>query len=218
MARKSVPVDTIESDSTTSVTPISDNTVSGANNDAANTESELVNGFESVNPGDTGNGSDSGGTAGSGTATGTRRRGRPPGSTNAPRKTKTNLGGLESILLSLHAMASGFLEVPELALDPDEAKLMADAAAQVAAHYNHVMNPKVLAWANLAMVCGGVYGTRYAAVRMRLKAEAANRAALVKQAAPGNVREMKSGTNAAPGLPDYSAYAFRPDNTPLAAE
>lgn len=48
---------------------------------------------------------------------------------------------------------------------------MAEAIVKVSEQYDHAMNPKVLAWVNLAMVAGGIYGTRVVAIRARLAAE-----------------------------------------------
>jgi hypothetical protein len=70
-------------------------------------------------------------------------------------------------------MAGAILDTPELALDDGESKALADAAQKVAAHYDHSMDPKTLAWVNLAMVAGGIYGTRIFAIRARLKKDAA---------------------------------------------
>lgn len=214
MARKSVPDTTIPTgvipDGNNNDAKFVDDAITGSNNIVTEPEPEpepaIIGGFESVDPSDVGNGSGSGGTG--------KRRGRPPGSHYGPRKTKaqTNLSGLEGILLSMHAMAAGFLEVQELALDPAEAKLLADAAVQVAAYYGSVVNPKVLAWVNLAMVCGGIYGTRFAAYRMRMKSEGANRPKLVAQPI---TRKDNANTN----VPPPFAFTFpMADNAPHVPE
>jgi len=63
-------------------------------------------------------------------------------------------------------------ETPELELADAEAKGLADAVAKVSALYDTKMNPRVLAWMNLAMVAGGIYGTRVWAIRARLNKDA----------------------------------------------
>lgn len=79
-------------------------------------------------------------------------------------------------------MLASATHTPELALDskPDksgkgEHDRLGEAITTVAAQYGHVVDPKVAAWMNLMIVCGAVYGTRYAAISMRLKMESDNR-------------------------------------------
>ena len=137
-------------------------------------ESEVIAGYESVDPGTVGFGSSGGSVTG-------KRRGRPPGSRNTSRNpdaistTKTNtanLAGIETVLFSLHLMAATAFKTPELALDATEAKKLADAVANVAKHYPVVLTEKQLAWTNLCIIAGGLYGTRFVALQMRLKADA----------------------------------------------
>jgi hypothetical protein len=153
-------------------------------------ERETINGFETIEPGDA-----AGRAAGSGSG---KRRGRPPGSAAGAKKaSKADIGGLESILFSLHMMGAAILDTPELVLDEGEAKALADAAAKVAGHYNHTIDPRTVAWVNLAMVAGGIYGTRVFAIRARHRAAQAG----PKQAPPlRNVVDFKAGkTSAAAG-------------------
>jgi hypothetical protein len=70
---------------------------------------------------------------------------------------------------------SAVTKTPELALDPDEAKELAKAAAEVQKHYDTVIDPKTLAWVQLGMVAASVYGPRMIAVNIRLKNEKAQR-------------------------------------------
>lgn len=60
----------------------------------------------------------------------------------------------------MHGMAAAFLQTPELAIDGEEAKLLADAIAEVGKHYNIAPDPVTQAWLNLSMVVGAVYGPR----------------------------------------------------------
>lgn len=117
--------------------------------------------------------------AGAAASTETRRgRGRPPGSSantggtqTSKAKIQASLDGIEGILLSMHLMASTFLKVPELALSDDEAKKLTTAIARVASHYDVSASDKSLAWVNLAMCAGGIYGTRIWAYQLRTKSE-----------------------------------------------
>ena len=114
-----------------------------------------------------------------GTETGTpikRKRGRPKGSgKGSSQKTKTDqtsLDGIEAILLNLHMMGAAFLKVPELQLSPEEAEKLSEAIARVSALYDFGASEKTLAWVNLTMALGSVYGTRIFAYSLRMKAEA----------------------------------------------
>ncbi len=109
-----------------------------------------------VNPADarTGDGGDSG--------TG-KRRGRPRGTAGRRNKsTSETSANLEALLFSLHAMAASFTSIPELMLTQDEAKLLADATKRVSDLYEiSVIPEKAMAWINLCIVAGGIYGPRY---------------------------------------------------------
>lgn len=48
---------------------------------------------------------------------------------------------------------------------------MADAGKEVMKHYSFGMSEKRLAWINLTVVCGGIYGTRMMAWGIRKRAE-----------------------------------------------
>ncbi len=90
-----------------------------------------------------------------------KRRGRPAGTgTRKSKASAPNLSGIESLLVSLHVFAAAALKEPALALTKDEAKSLSDAVGKVAEHYPVTIDPKTMAWVNLAMVAGGIYGTR----------------------------------------------------------
>ena len=131
-----------------------------------------------------GNGNDVGnGSAGS--QPGKRKRGRPPGSrngnsgngngsanTSAKKKATVDISGLEKLLFSTHAMLAGLTKTPEFCIDQSEAKMLAEGAANVARHYNVIVNEKTQDWANLIMCLGAVYGTRFVAISTRKKSKA----------------------------------------------
>lgn len=139
--------------------------------DVAGNEPEVINGFATFDPGDaidrigTASGDDSGG----GTK---RRRGRPPGSGAGAKKTNktVHLGGVEKILYSVHMMM-GAVIAPELALNEAEAATYAEAINEVSKHYNNYIDPKLMAWINLAICVGGIYVPRVIAIRNRVASE-----------------------------------------------
>ena len=92
-------------------------------------------------------------------------------------------------------MLALYAKTPEIALDQKEAKLIAEAVANVGEHYDLTMDPKTGAWVNLFMVVGGLYGPRFFAFRSRRLAEKAE-AKKPQMAAPAVV------TNPAPVSPD----------------
>jgi hypothetical protein len=71
----------------------------------------------------------------------------------------------------MHAMAAGAFDTPELALDDDEAKQIANATAEVAKHYSVNIDPKTLAWMNFGWAVSCVYGSRVVAITMRRRNE-----------------------------------------------
>jgi hypothetical protein len=93
-----------------------------------------------------------------------RRRGRPPG----PSRPKIQASGVEALLLGIHNTLYTVFNVEELELQPAEAKQLATAYADVAAHYPMMnFDPKYAALANFAGVVSIVYGSRFMAFRMR---------------------------------------------------
>lgn len=143
---------------------------------------------------------DVGGTATGGpdsdTGTGNRSRGRPRGtaSSGASQKEKPNafrLAGMESTLLSIHTMLAAMTQVPEMMIDPAEAKSLVTCAENVARHYAvGGMTEKTVDWLNLFMALGAVYGTRIVAVNARSKSNKAKdvtpKARPPQQAQPGS--------------------------------
>jgi hypothetical protein len=134
-----------------------------------NINAETIAGFTAVNPGDIGN--DTATDNGNG-STG-KRRGRKPGTKNKAKDASVNLtAGLELLLLSVHSMGATFLSIEELALDPKEAKLLADAIHGVAEQFPVALDPKYIAIGNLATVAVGIYGMRIFAYKTRVKQDA----------------------------------------------
>lgn len=84
------------------------------------------------------------------------------------------------MLFGVHSMLAMITKTPELMLSEGESALLAKAAMDVAQHYPIGASEKTMAWANLAMVAGGLYGSRVVAVIQTRKTEAAKRPAPVK--------------------------------------
>lgn len=127
-----------------------------------------------------------------------KKRGRKPGVGNgqrpsgksagkSPAQDRQSVDGLGKLLFSLHAMAAIKFQVPELAIDNNEGKLIASAIADVQAHYNWDVSPDVQIWVNLVTAMGAVYGPRAVSIYVRKK-----QAKTVKRPEPTIVK--KEGT------------------------
>lgn len=125
-----------------------------------------------------GGGSSDGGPAGSG---GRTRRKYTRRATSGGKAQTLPLDVLSGILLSSHAMLAGITRTAELAIAPEEADTLARALSTVNAFYDVKVAEKTLAWVNLAMVAGTIYGTRLVAIRVRRGNERAARAATQPQ-------------------------------------
>ena len=101
-----------------------------------------------------------------------KRRGRPPGSKNNAPKAASNqdIGAIEATLLSIHIVLVA--RIPEMAIEPAEAKMMAEAIARVSRHYPKVaavMTGKIADHIALFTAVSAVYGTRLVAINERVK-------------------------------------------------
>ena len=155
-------------------------------------EPEIINGFESEQP-------TTERIAGSGDGTGKRKRGRPAGSRNNPAqagaKESVRLESLKisDLLYSVHLMGAEICKVPELELDKEEAAKLADAIADVSKYYITAFDPKKVAWVHLAVIAGGIYGTRIFAYRNRISAQ--------KSLGPQAVKPSPKPTPVNPSVP-----------------
>lgn len=68
-------------------------------------------------------------------------------------------------------MLAGIIKTPELAIDKTEADTIAAAAAQVAELYNIEASAHMVAWTNLLMTLGMVYGPRVVVMMSKPKAQ-----------------------------------------------
>jgi hypothetical protein len=99
-----------------------------------------------------------------------RKRGRPRGSANTQKaQPKSNLvADLESLLISGHFMLAGVLDMKELEIDEIEAKRLSEALTKLSEFYPVGMSPKKMAWINLSMALGSIYGPRAVAIAKKV--------------------------------------------------
>lgn len=129
-----------------------------------------------------------------------RKRGRPPGSGNksrganvgaenrvesgsertAAKRTPLAVDQLAKQIEGGHKLLALFLKKPlgdEAAslfeVSPDESKQLAQAAKNLASHYNITVSPVVMAWIQLGATASAIYGPRVAILVAMKKAEAA---------------------------------------------
>lgn len=102
-----------------------------------------------------------------------RGRGRPKGSTNKPATGKTpghqDIGAIEGAILSIHLILAQ--KIPEMALEPSEAKMLAEAVSRVSRHYpavSAVITGKIADHVSLFTALTAVYGTRLLAIKNRM--------------------------------------------------
>lgn len=97
-----------------------------------------------------------------------KRRGRKAGSAKT---SNLDVSGLESLLYAVHMGLASVAKVPELRLEQEEAKTLAEASSNVLRHYDIGATQKAFDWAHLAIAIGTVYGSRIIAIQFRRKAE-----------------------------------------------
>lgn len=99
-------------------------------------------------------------------------------------------------------MIAGAFRAPELAIGQTEGVALAQAIAEVQAHYGDALDPKTQAWVNFGIVAASVYGPRVWVMRERMRAERdasrESEAALVPGAKP---RRQKPKEEPDAGLP-----------------
>lgn len=147
---------------------------SSSGTERRNSEPEIVYGFDAVNPATE---RFAAGSSGNPRLTKSgridRRTLRGGAGGNRAEETPGLLDGskisLEGLLYSLHLMGKEILSLPEMEIDRDEAKKLAEAVAEVNRFYKVAIDPKKLAWVNLGLVGVTIYGPRFAAARNRRK-------------------------------------------------
>lgn len=100
-----------------------------------------------------------------GGATAKRKRGRPPGSgAKAKENVHIDVGSVETILFNVHAMVAAATGYDKVAINQEEASSLAKAVNNVQQFYPTHISAKALAWTNLFMVAGTIYGSRIVAI------------------------------------------------------
>jgi hypothetical protein len=95
--------------------------------------------------------------------TGTRRRGRPPGTRNkttiaeSAQKVSQTLENIEGMLQGIHIAVGAMIQYPAFELSDKEAKAYADAIKMFSAHYPTIVSSKQVATVNLLATVSGIY-------------------------------------------------------------
>lgn len=100
-----------------------------------------------------------------------RKRGRKPGTGKAQASGTIDPDNIEVLLFNVHSMLAMMTGIGQLELNQQEAGTLAKAVCTVQAYYPTHISAKSLAWANLVMVAGGIYGSRAVAVWAENQAE-----------------------------------------------
>ena len=168
---------------------------------------EIIGGYESEEPRTERIATDSGGgnpkLTKSGRIDGRTLRGKRGTYSGTQKQDAVGVGfdklDLTEVIFGMHQMLAGIVAVPELELDRGESEKLGDAIKSVGSYYGAVFDPKKVAIFNLAMVAGGIYGTRIFAVRNRLAREKTSKPTIPKPT-PINTRGTPVGqpVNGAP--------------------
>jgi hypothetical protein len=110
----------------------------------------------------------SGSNSGTGFASSTKAKGKDD--------LKRSIDALSNILLVSHLGLSGVTNIPEIALEKDDADLLANAAVPVLEQFDFTPDPRFVAVFGLIMACGKVYGPRAYLYRVRKENERAENA------------------------------------------
>lgn len=106
----------------------------------------------------------------------TRKRGRrannSANSGNKKAQVSSSIDALTRALLIVHLGIASATKTPEMALDEEEGKLLAEATANVLAEFDIRPDPKLQAVIGLITAAGVVYGPRVVMIRARWKEEA----------------------------------------------
>ncbi len=93
--------------------------------------------------------------------TGKRRRGRPAGLRNKRTSTTQATADISSLLFSLHLGMAAFLKADVVMLTEEESQRLGAAITRVTDLYDiRILPEKYMAWINLAIVGGSIYGPR----------------------------------------------------------
>lgn len=152
---------------------------------------DFIDPASAIDRGNASGGGSNNSSGGGGASTG-KRRGRKPGSTNKAKTASLDLSSVEALLLTIHTGISVILKAPEFELTEEEAHKIAEAGTRVSRHYNMTATAKSVDFANLAIVLGTAYGSRFMAMKMRHDMERDERRNKARAAA-SNVIDLGNG-------------------------
>lgn len=117
------------------------------------------------------------GTADNGTGEPVKRgRGRPKGSgakAQTGKASQLDVGSVEVLLFNIHGLLAAATGYDKIAINETEAGTLAKAVANVQQFYPMHVSAKAMAWTNLIMVAGTVYGSRAVAIWADMKQQPA---------------------------------------------
>jgi hypothetical protein len=181
---------------------------------------EIIGGYESEEPRTERITGDSGSTTGgpkltkSGRIDGRTLRGKRTSETAAQKPGAVTLDKLDltEVIFSMHMMLAGIVAVPELELDRGESEKLGDAIKNVGQYYGAVFDPKKVAVFHLAMVAGGIYGTRIFAIKNRLGRQKQEKPKIVNaspmRGTPQPAGQVVNGAPMADGKPTEKGIPF----------
>jgi hypothetical protein len=106
-----------------------------------------------------------------------RKRGRKSGGNNSKSRSQVHSDIKETAvfltqgLLLFHSSIAAMTQTPEMELEEEEAKAVAESGLTLAAMYDITPDPKLQAMLNFAIIMGMTYGTRIIAIRARKSQE-----------------------------------------------
>jgi hypothetical protein len=146
-----------------------------------------------------------------------RRAKGESGNASTPRAAQATfpVEALAGTIVGIHALLSASLKIPELSLDPKEGAHLAAALANLQRYYPVHVTEKALAWGNVFSALGLVYGTRFAAMRVRIASERKNSNSASNIVRPAAFQQPRPTVHAPQPQPAQSEV-MTPDGDPVA--
>jgi hypothetical protein len=141
----------------------------------------------------------------SGKIDGRTQRGKRTTETGEKESVRLESLKISDLLYSIHLMGAEMLKTPELELDKDECVKLADAVGEVSKHYTTAFNPRTVAWVHLAVIAGGIYGTRIFAIRNRIQMQ---RSIAIQAGRPKPMASKANGAAAPAGKTEVAPEAL----------
>lgn len=188
----------------------------GGGTSRGNHQSEIINGYDSVEPStikfSTGEPGGNSRTTKSGRIDKRTKLGRsggaggnePIGAAGSPKAATVSVGKIDlaTLLIGIHMMGAKILSVKEFELSKGEAEALAENLTEIAKYRAIEFNPEIVAWCNLGVCAFTIYGTRIAAYNIRKEIERKNKPQLVARPISEPSKPVPSAaTNQAPQTP-----------------